>query len=507
MKKSNLPILLVILDGWGHSNDLEHNSIHIADTKCFDNLVKNYPSTLIDASETFVGLPTGQMGNSEVGHMTIGSGKVLDVDLVRINKAIEDGSFHNNETFEELFSHIKAYDSTLHIMGLLSPGGIHSHQLHMHEFLKLAKSKNIHRIAIHIFTDGRDVPPTSAYKYIQELEDLIKDLGIGYIASMQGRFYAMDRDSNWDRIKKTEDTLVKGLGNIIKNQKDPSDIIKDLYKENIIDEMLEPIVFLDDKNKPHTIKDNDGVFLFNFRADRSRQISEKILELKKEFNLMFVTMTKYSNKIESNVVFPPISIHHTLASEISNAGLSQSHIAETEKYAHVTYFFNGGFELLHKNENHILINSRKDIQTHDEAPEMMAKEITKAVVQELDKGTDLIIVNYANADMVGHTAHVDALKIAIETVDKQLSILLNKIEEKNGIMIVTADHGNAEQNYDKATNQKHTSHTINPVPFIITKKDLNLRNGGTLADITPTILDLLDITKPDSMDGVSLVKK
>ena len=507
MNKSNLPIILAILDGWGHSDDSEHNSIHITNTKNFDSLVETYPNTLIDASETFVGLPTGQMGNSEVGHMTIGSGKVLDVDLVRINKAIEDGSFHSNQTFEELFAHIKAYDSTLHIMGLLSPGGIHSHHLHLHEFLKLTKEQGLSKVAIHIFTDGRDVPPMSAYQYIQELETLIKNLGIGYIASMQGRFYAMDRDSNWDRIKKTEDTLTKGLGYIVQESKDPSDLIQNFYQDNIIDEMLEPIVFLDKNNKPHTIQNNDGVFLFNFRADRSRQISEKILDLKKNLNLMFVTMTQYSSTIESNVVFPPINIEHTLASEISQAGLSQSHIAETEKYAHVTYFFNGGMEILQKNENHILINSRKDIQTHDEAPEMMAKEITEAVIQEIDKGVDFIVVNYANADMVGHTANVDAIKIAIETVDHQLSILRDKVEEKGGVMIITADHGNAEQNYDKATNQKHTSHTINPVPFIITKKGISLRNGGTLADITPTILDLLDITKPDSMNGVSLIKK
>ncbi len=498
------PTVLVIMDGWGHREDIHNNSIATSHTPTFDMLMEQYPHDLLDASDTFIGLPKGQMGNSEIGHMTIGSGKILDVDLVRINKAIEQGDFYTNQAFTQLFDHVKAHNSMLHIMGLVSPGGVHSHRDHLYAFLQAAKKADLPQVAIHAFTDGRDVAPTSAAEYLQELQDVIEDVGIGFVATIQGRFYAMDRDKNWDRIHKVEEAMLYGKGRQYHAEK-PAEVIKKLYQEDLVDELMEPIVFLDDNGTGYQIQDNDGVFFFNFRADRARQISQKIASLQSEKNVMFVTMTQYSKEIESTVAFPPHELDTTLAAEIARAGKTQAHVAETEKYAHVTYFFNGGNELLHEGERHILLDSRKDIETHDQAPEMRAADITKEVLEEIDKGTDFIVVNYANADMVGHTANVEAIKIAVETVDNQLKALHEKLQAVNGVMIITADHGNAEKNYDEVTHQKHTAHTTNPVPCIITKQGLTVREHGTLADIAPTVLELMGLPECPSMDGTTLL--
>lgn len=498
------PIVLIILDGWGYSEDKEHNAIAKAHTPFFDELWQTYHPALLEASGPSVGLPEGQMGNSEVGHITIGAGKVIDTDLVRISKSASDQEFPNNPAFQKLFSHIKKYDSVLHVQGLIGPGGIHSHGDHLLAFLKTAKEAGITKVAIHAFTDGRDTAPQSAHAYLQELENIIDDLGIGFIATATGRFYAMDRDNNWDRLAKAESVLFTGRGNVCQNKK-PSEAVKELYSQGIIDEMMEPIIFLDENGNGYPIKANDGVFFFNYRADRARMLSQKIIGQAKEKNICFVTMTEYNKNFECLVAFPPITIATTLANEISRAGLHQVHITETEKFAHATYFLNGGKQEPHDGEEHILLESYKDIDTHDKKPKMRAEAIADKAIEYIEKGVDFIFINFANADMVGHTANEVALIEAIEEVDLQLRRVVSRTLENNGVAFVTADHGNAELNTDPDTGIKHTAHTLNLVPAIITDENIILRHGG-LADIAPTILQLLNLPQPDSMTGKSLIE-
>lgn len=510
MKKEHKPVCLIILDGWGHREDQEHNAIGEAKTPFFDSLWKNYPHTLLNASEEHVGLPEGTIGNSEIGHMTIGAGKIIDTDLVRISKAMRAGEFEKNPAFLELFKHVKKHNSTLHILGLVSNGGVHSHQEHLFGLLKTAKKVGIKKIIIHAFTDGRDVPPHSASKFLKELENLIANLGVGFIASVTGRYFAMDRDKNWDRTEKAELAIFKAEGKPHQNTT-PSKVLSELYKNEVLDELLEPQIFLNKKGESCKIKKNDGVFFFNFRSDRPRQLCKKIVERAKSNNLFFVTMTEYDPSIKAKVVFAPNKIQATLAGEISKAGLNQSHIAETEKYAHVTYFFNGGKQEPYKNEKQILLVSRRDIKTHDQAPEMRAKEIADKALESLKKNDDFIVLNFANADMVGHTANKKAIIIAVETIDKQLKRVVEKVLKKNGVAIITADHGNAEVNVDAQTGHKHTAHTLNLVPFILVSRlpttHYPLAATGTLANIAPTILEIMKIKKPSSMTGESLLKK
>jgi 2,3-bisphosphoglycerate-independent phosphoglycerate mutase len=497
-------IVLIVLDGWGYREEKKDNAILEAYKPVYDSLWNTYPHTLLEASGLAVGLPEGQMGNSEVGHMTIGAGKILHQDLVRIDNDIKNGLFSSNPIFKELFEHINKNNSTLHVMGLLSNGGVHSHISHLFAFLKVAKENNIKRIAIHIFTDGRDVPPQSGALYVKELENKIKELGVGSIASVSGRFYAMDRDKNWDRIQKAEEVIFEGKGDECKIL--PSLYIDNLYKEGKVDEHLVPFLCINESGEKYTLNKNDGIFFFNFRADRSRQLIEKILEKQKQNNICLVTMTNYGKDYPALVAYPPIKINTTLAKEISSAGLTQAHIAETEKFAHVTYFFNGGIEGCYKGEEHILIPSRKDIKTYDLAPKMGAEEITGKIIQEIKKGTNFIFVNFANADMVGHTAIVPAIITAVEEIDKSLGRILEAIKLSGGTLCITADHGNAEINIDPITGLRHTSHTNNPVPFILTDINNKLKNKGTLADIAPTILELFKINKPVEMTGESLIK-
>jgi 2,3-bisphosphoglycerate-independent phosphoglycerate mutase len=496
-------IALIVLDGWGYREDVKDNAIAQAKKPVFDDLWVNSPHTTLGASGFAVGLPEGQMGNSEVGHMIIGSGKVIDQDLVRIDKAILSKDFNINPAFGELFKHIKDNDSTLHVMGLLSPGGVHSHMNHLFAFLEIAKNEGIKKIAIHVFTDGRDVAPESAQEYIEKLEDKIKDLGVGFIASVCGRLYAMDRDNNWDRLSKSYEAIFEGKGKICKAK--VSDYISVLYSEGIYDEHIEPFVCENESGKFTKVEKNDGIFLFNFRADRARMITKKVLEMEDSLNLKFVTMTDYGSEYKSLVAFPPISIETTLARELSLHGLTQVHITETEKFAHATYFLNGGVEKPYEGEEQILVPSRKDILTHDLAPKMMAEEIANKAIEKIENGVDFVFINFANADMVGHTANVPAIITAIEEVDKQLGRVIDAIKKNNGVTIITADHGNAEINIDQETGNKHTAHTTNPVPFIVVNIEGSLREG-TLADITPTILHILDIEKPVSMTGKSLIK-
>ncbi|MES2437216.1 MAG: 2,3-bisphosphoglycerate-independent phosphoglycerate mutase [Patescibacteria group bacterium] len=504
MKNKN--VTLIVLDGWGYREESKDNAIKAAKTPVFNALWEKYPHTLLDASGLAVGLPQGQMGNSEIGHTTIGAGKVIDTDLVRIAKAITNGEFETNPAFRDLFEHVKKHDSTLHVKGLLGTGGVHAHSDHLVAFVRAAKNAGVTKIAIHVFTDGRDAPPQSAGDFLTDLEKSLEDIGIGFIASATGRFYAMDRDNNWDRIQKAEDALFHGKGKTIQGTK-PSAVVRELYKEGKLDEHLEPMVFLDESGKAWKVEKNDGVFFFNFRADRARQISKKIVEKKETHNILFVTLTEYEKTLAAKVAYPQATIETTLAAEISKVGMTQAHLAETEKFPHATYFLNGGKENPHEGESHILLDSRKDVPTHDLAPKMRAEAIADKAIEEIEKGTNFIFINFANPDMVGHTANVPAIIEAVEEVDMQLGRVIAAIEKNGGVAFVTADHGNAEVNIDPITGTKHTSHTINPVPAILTSADGEMRTGGGLADITPTILEVLDIKQPESMTGTSLLKK
>lgn len=501
-----LPFALIVLDGWGYSESTEHNAIAQAHTPNFDRLWSTYPHSLIDASASSVGLPDGQMGNSEIGHMTIGSGTTLDTDLVRIDKASTGNEFITNPAFVELFSHVKKHNSTLHVKGLLSPGGIHSHSAHLYAFLDATKRANIERVALHAFLDGRDTAPKSASKYLAELEDLLDDIGIGHIATISGRYYAMDRDNNWDRIEKVEQAIFHAQANEKISEIRPSQLVQKLYSEGALDETLEPVIFLDSEKNEYPIRENDGIFFFNFRSDRARELSERIVKHAQTKNICFVTLTEYDPAIPSLVAFPPVRVKTTLAEAISKAGLAQVHIAETEKYAHATYFLNGGRELPHKNERHLLIESRKDIVTHDLAPEMRAREIADTAIKEIEKGTDFLFLNFANADMVGHTGNVPAIQTAIEILDREIGRVVDAILAKNGATFITSDHGNAERNQDTETGERHTAHTLNPVPAILTTAGGRLKNG-TLADIAPTILPIMGLLTPQEMKGKNLYRQ
>lgn len=501
-EKTKKPHLLIVLDGWGHREDTEHNAIALAKTPFFDHLLATYPHALLDASSESVGLPDGQMGNSEVGHMTIGAGKIINTDLVRIAKSIRNNEFATNPAFVQLFEHVKKHDSVLHIKGLLSSGGVHSHSSHLYAFLQAAKDAGLTKIAIHAFTDGRDTGPRSAAVFLRELEDVIDDLGIGKIVTVTGRFYAMDRDNNWDRLELVEKAMFAGDSKTSHSNRKPSEIVEALYETGVVDEHIEPIVFLDEDGSSTTINDNDGVFFFNFRSDRARMLSSKIIEHADDKNLCFVTLTEYDKNIPSIVAFPPNIITTTLAQEVSEAGLTQVHIAETEKYAHATYFLNGGRELPHPNEEHVLVESRKDIATHDLAPKMRAKEIADKAVEYIEKGVDWMFINFANADMVGHTGNVPALIIALEEVDAQLKRVIEATLEQGGVAFITADHGNAETNIDHETGETHTAHTTNVVPVIVTMPGALI--DGTLADVTPTMLHLMHLPQPEVMTGKNL---
>ncbi len=509
MKKHSQAVL-IILDGWGYREDPTHNAVAAARTPVFDRLWNTYPHALLEASGLAVGLPEGQMGNSEVGHMTIGAGKPLDQDLVRIQKSIDSGEFGSMPAFLALFDHVKTHDSTLHVMGLLSDGGVHSHMDHLFAFLRAAQTNGVHDVALHIFTDGRDVAPQSAAGHMKKLEEVLEEVKIGRIVSISGRAFAMDRDKNWDRVKKATDAMFEGAGNTTDMK--PSEYLADLYAKNLgngsLDEHIVPTVFVDGSGKENILAEHDGIFFFNFRSDRARQMSQKILEQKNAKDLVFVTLTEYdpeySREYGAQVVFPKLTIETTLAKEVSLAGMSQAHIAETEKFPHATYFLNGGVEKPHENETHIMLESRKDVATHDLAPKMRAEGIADAAIEQIQNGVNFIFINFANPDMVGHTANVPAIIEAVEEVDTQLGRVIEVLEARGGVAFVTADHGNAEVNIDLETGEKHTSHTTNLVPAIVTDAGLNFMNG-TLADIAPTILAFLGVNTPKSMIGKILV--
>lgn len=501
---------LIILDGWGYREDARDNAVAAARKPFFDRIWREYPHTLLEASGLAVGLPEGQMGNSEIGHTTIGAGTIIDTDLVRIRKSIDSGEWNRIPAFVQLFEHVKKNGSTLHVKGLLGTGGVHAHQDHLVAFVRAAKEAGIRNVAIHVYTDGRDTPPQSSAEFLRDLESDLEKVGVGFIATATGRFYAMDRDNNWDRVERAEKALFEAKGNVQHPGDVPSEVVSRLHMQGILDEHLEPLIFLDKNGRSYPIRPNDGVFFFNFRADRARQISKKMLERAARENIRFVTLTEYDKTFACEVAFPPRSIETTIAREVSAAHMTQGHIAETEKFPHATYFLNGGVEEPYPGEKHLLLPSRKDVKTHDEAPEMRAEAIADTAIEEIEAGTSFIFINFANPDMVGHTANPTAIVKAVETVDAQLKRVIEALEKRGGVAFVTADHGNAELNVDPATGEKHTAHTINPVPAIVTDTALKFVAGGTdiaggLSDIAPTILALLGIKKPVGMTGKVLV--
>lgn len=499
--------MLIVLDGWGLREDTEYNAIAEAETPFFDLLWSASPHLALEASGLAVGLPAGQMGNSEVCHTTIGVGRPIDSDLVRISQAVSENKLGEASAVRDLFAHVKKHDSICHVFGLLGSGGVHSHSEHLYAFLRAGKEAGLEKIAIHAFTDGRDTPPQSASGFLSELEAVMAELQIGFIATASGRFFAMDRDNNWDRLEKAEEAIFGGrAGNIIADKK-PSAVMKELYDAGLVDEHLEPMIFLDESGQSVKVENNDGIFFLNYRADRTKMLSQKVLEKKSTMNLFFATMTHYDDNFDAGVVFPPIGIETTLCAEIERAGFRQAHIAETEKFAHATYFLNGGRQTPYKNEEDIVIASRKDIKTHDLAPKMRAKEIADQALVQIAKGVEFIFINFANADMVGHTADREALMEAIEEVDRQMDRVADATVKAGAVAIITADHGNAEIYFDPITDTRHTAHTSNLVPFIVAGYDCALREAGTLADIAPTVLEIFSLPQPAFMTGNSLIKK
>lgn len=502
------PVVLVVLDGWGIDQVTENNGIALAKTPNFDQLVSQYPVTNLRASGEAVGLPAGQIGNSEVGHMTIGTGRVMYQDLVRINQEIESGEFESNPAFNQAFAYVKRRNSQLHILGLFSTGGVHAHEDHFLSLYRAAVKAGVEQIILHPFLDGRDGNRTEGAKSLVRLDDSLKELGRGKIATVIGRYYSMDRDTNLDRTTKAAKAILDGESTkYINSDQSPEQVVKQLYEQNIFDELIEPLVWLDEDGQALKVRSGDALIFTNFRTDRAKQLSRLIEQEISARELLLVTMTDYGQSGQAVVAYAPIKNEFTLGSVIAEAGLKQARLAETEKYAHATYFLNGGNEVDYNQQINFLLPSNKDVKTHDEKPEMKAVEITDTAIEQLDL-VDFMFINYANPDMVGHTANQSAIIKAVETVDRELGRLVESVKAKQGILLVIADHGNAETMVDRVTGDPHTAHTTNPVPCILvddSRKSVKLRAGGGLVDVAPTILDLLSLAKPKSMSGNSLL--
>ena len=505
--------MLMILDGFGINENEEANAVKLANTPNIDKLMKTCPTTKIYTSGLNVGLPDGQMGNSEVGHTNIGAGRIVYQELTRITKSIEDGDFFSNSELVDAIENCKKNNSKLHILGLLSDGGVHSHIRHLFATLELAKRKDFENVYIHCFMDGRDTPPTSGENYIMKLEEKIREKGIGKIASISGRFYAMDRDKRWNRVQKAYAAIVNGEG--IKCTSAIS-AIESSYQKEVFDEFVEPTVICQNNEPIAKIEENDSVIFFNFRPDRARELTRAIVDKNfnefetKKMNLCYVCFTQYDETMPNvKIAFKPETLKNTFGEYIANKGLTQLRIAETEKYAHVTFFFNGGEEKQYPGEDRILVPSPK-VETYDQKPEMSAYEVTDKVVEAIQSDKyDVVILNFANTDMVGHTGSLPAAIKAVEAVDECVGKIVKIIEEKKGNLIITADHGNAEQMIDYATGEPHTAHTTNPVPIILITEDqtIKLKENGKLADLAPTMLDLMGIEKPEEMTGESLLER
>ena len=508
---SKKPVMLMILDGFGIAEKSEGNAVALAKKPNFDRLVKEYPHTQLQASGMAVGLPEGQMGNSEVGHLNIGSGRIVYQELTRITKAIEDGDFFENEALMKAMKNAKENNASLHLMGLLSDGGVHSHIGHLKGLLEFAKKEGLQKVYVHAFMDGRDVPPSSGKDFIVKAEEMMKEVGVGQIATVSGRYYAMDRDNRWERVQLAYNAIVLGEG---EKASSAVEAIENSYHDEKTDEFVIPCVIEEDGHPTATIKNGDSVVFFNFRPDRARELTRAIND--KEFagfkretlNLTFVTMTQYDKTLEGvNVAFKPQTLVNTLGEYVSSKGLKQLRIAETEKYAHVTFFFNGGVEKENPGEERKVIPSPK-VATYDLKPEMSAYEVTDELLDRLDQDKyDMIILNFANPDMVGHTGVVQAAVKAIEAVDECLGKIVDKVLEKDGTVFITADHGNAETEIDFSTGNPFTAHTTNPVPFVWVSNNINGRTlkSGKLADIAPTMLNVMNLEVPKEMTGECLI--
>ena len=502
MKK---PLILMILDGFGIAPP-EGNAIAAANKPNLDRLFNNNPITQIGASGMDVGLPDGQMGNSEVGHTNIGAGRIVYQELTRITKTVEEDKLKDNEAIVNAMDSALKNDSSLHLMGLMSPGGVHSHIEHLYGILELAKKKGLEKVYVHAFLDGRDVPPSSAKEYVADAVEKMKEIGVGKIATVHGRYYAMDRDNRWERVQKAYSALVYGKG---VDADCPVQAIQDSYDNGVTDEFVVPIVV----KGGDTIKANDSVIFFNFRPDRAREITRTLVDpdfngFEREngfFPLNYVCMTQYDATMPNvEVAFKPQSLVNTLGEYISSLGMNQLRIAETEKYAHVTFFFNGGVEKQYDKEDRILVKSPA-VATYDLQPEMSAPEVTEKLVPAIKSGKyDMIILNFANCDMVGHTGVFDAAVQAVEAVDECVGKVTDAIAEMGGVAIITADHGNADKMVDD-DGKPFTAHTTNPVPFCVIGYDCKLREGGVLADIAPTMLKIMDIPQPEEMTGKSII--
>jgi 2,3-bisphosphoglycerate-independent phosphoglycerate mutase len=507
--------VLMILDGYGLSDEAHGNAIHIANTPNIDNLMKEYPWQKGHTSGLAVGLPDGQMGNSEVGHVNIGAGRIVYQELTRITKAIEDKDFFENKELLLAIENCKIYNSDLHIAGLLSDGGVHSHIDHLYAVLKLAKDNGLTNVYVHAFLDGRDTAPKAGKEFISQLEQYMEENNIGKIASLSGRFYALYRDNRWERVKQTYDSMVSGIGQHALSAKE---CINDSYAKDVNDEFILPTIIINDEKPVALVKENDSFIMFNFRPDRARELIKTFCdpnfnEFERPngyFKIKCVCFTEYDITIPNKeIAFKSQSLNNTLGEYISNLGLKQLRVAETEKYAHVTFFFNGGVEKENLNEDRILIPSPK-VETYDLQPEMNASQVTDVLKKAIKESEyDLIIVNYANADMVGHTGKVDAAVKAIESLDKEVGRVIEMLLSVDGQMFICADHGNSEKMIDHDTKGVFTAHSTNPVPFILVncKSAKGLKQDGKLSDIAPTILEMMDLQKPIEMTGESLLVK
>ncbi len=510
MKK---PTVLLILDGYGERKEKEGNAIALAKTPVMDRLKKEFPYVEGQASGLFVGLPDGQMGNSEVGHMNMGAGRIVYQELTRITKSIQDGDFFENKALKAAVEHCKKEDSALHFMGLVSSGGVHSHIEHIYGLLELAKRAGLKKVYLHAFLDGRDTPPDSGKSFLLAVEKKMQELGVGEIATISGRYYAMDRDKNYDRVEKAYRAMVDGTG---EKASSVEEAIDDSYAKKVYDEFVLPTVIEKD-GAVHTVSDGDAMIFFNFRPDRAREICHAFCDDDFSFfergarkNIFFVCFTDYDPTIPNkHVAFEKEEIHNTLGEVVSNLGKNQLRIAETEKYAHVTFFFNGGKEEPYENEDRILVPSPKEVPTYDLKPEMSCYTVTEKLTEAIRSGKyDLVVANFANPDMVGHTGVLPAAIKAIEVVDECMGKVVDAVESMHGNLFILADHGNADIMIDEKTGEPYTAHTTNPVPFILVSEEKHkLREGGCLADVAPTLLELMGIPQPKEMTGKSLLEK
>ncbi|MBI4093246.1 MAG: 2,3-bisphosphoglycerate-independent phosphoglycerate mutase [Candidatus Kerfeldbacteria bacterium] len=517
------PLVLAVLDGWGVAPKNRGNAIALATTPTWDRFLTTYPSVTLQASGESVGLPWGEMGNSEVGHMNIGAGKIIFRDLPRINRAILDGSFYQRSAFLEAIKHVRATKGSLHLVGLLSSGGIHSFNEHAYALLELAAKEKLTEVFVHVILDGRDTPHNSGEAFVVKLESKLRALGLGQVATVSGRYWAMDRDNRWDRIGKTYQAMTEGIST--ENFGDALTAIRTSYERGVYDEEFVPVVITKANGQPRTlVGEGDSVVFFNFRADRARQLTKAFvlpgfMKFDRPYlrHLTFVTMTEYEQNLPVLIAFPPEIVTNPLAKVISDLGEKQVHIAETEKYAHVTFFFNGGMETPFPGEDRILTPS-PSVSTYDQKPEMSAREMTERAIKEISNANyGFMVMNYANADMVGHTGNMPATVKAIEAIDSQLERLAGAVLGVDGLLVVTADHGNAEEELNLTTGFINKEHTANPVPFVLVGKSWEGRGrrsadlssitpSGLLADIAPTLLDLEGLPIPPDMTGRSFSK-